>query len=152
MNRTLLLVSLLVLAFMGLADSWYLFQSAVSDTALTCDIGAAFDGCNVVAQSPYSYIFGVPLALFGVAFYALIFVLVALVAVLPVRMLYRIVFLLTLAGVLASVVFVLIQVVLIKAICIYCMASAGITLLSFVSARSLLKRFAPPFLVSIPEA
>lgn len=152
MNRTILITLLLVLAFLGLADSWYLFQSAITDTALTCNIGAAFDGCNIVAQSPYSHIFGIPLALFGVGFYALLFVLIALIAVFPVRLLYRVVFLLTLAGVLASVVFVFVQLVLIKALCVYCIASAGITLLSFIGAHRLFKRFAPPFLVSIPEA
>lgn len=150
MNRSLLLALLIVLSLLGLADSWYLFQSAITDTALTCDIGSGLDGCNIVAQSPYSHLFGIPLGLYGVGFYVLVFVLAAVIAILPQRLFYRLLHLLALAGVLASIVFVFIQFALIKAVCIYCLVSAGITLLSWVIARALLKRFSPPHLVSVP--
>jgi len=151
MSRSLLVVLLLVLSLIGLADSWYLFQSAITDTALTCNIGSGFDGCNTVAQSPYSHLFGIPLGLYGVGFYAVLFVLAALILVLPQRLFYRALHLFALAGVLASAVFVFIQLALIKAVCIYCLISAGITLFAWVIARTLLRRFSPPHLVSIPD-
>jgi len=151
MNRSLLIVLMLLLSLLGLADSWYLFQSAITDTALTCDIGTGFDGCNIVAQSPYSHLFGTPLGLYGVGFYAAMFVLTALVTILPQRIFYRVLSLLSLVGVLASIIFVLIQLIVIKATCIYCLASAGIALLLWVLARTLMKRFSPPHLVSIPN-
>lgn len=149
MKRSLLIALVLGLSFVGIADSWYLYQSAVTDTALTCDLGSGLDGCNIVAQSPYSYLFGLPLALYGVGFFSLLFALGAALLIVPRRDLYRALYALSLFGVAASFVFLVIQFALIKAICIYCIASAVIALLLFFVARTLWKRFAPPGLISI---
>ncbi len=149
MNRTALLVSLLVLTFLGLADAWYLTQTALDGTPLTCNFGAALDGCNVVAQSIYSSLFGMPLALYGVGFYGVLFVLTALLFVQPLRRVYLSLNLLAIAGVLASIVFMLIQFFLIKALCVYCIASAIISVLVWIVTRTLWKKFAPPHLVVI---
>ena len=143
MNRTLLIALMFALSFFGIADSWYLYQSAVTDTALSCDIGAGLDGCNVVAQSPYSYLFGIPLALYGVGFFALLFVIGAALAVLPSRILYKALLALSLFGTGASAVFLFIQFVLIQALCIYCIASAGIVALMLLVSWKLWKRYAP---------
>lgn len=149
MNRSLLVVLVLALSFLGIADSWYLYQSAITDTALSCDLGSGLDGCNIVAQSEYSYIFGIPLALYGVSFFALVFVLAALLFVMNSRRLYQALVALSGVGVVASVVFVLIQLFLIKAICIYCIASAGIVVLLLVVSWALWKRFSPVTLVTV---
>ena len=142
-SRRTLIALLLVLSFLGLADSWYLFQSAITDTALSCNIGGGLDGCNAVAKSPYSHLFGVPLALYGVGFYAFLFVLAAALAFLPKRSLYRASYLAAIFGALASVAFLLVQFLLIKAVCIYCIASAVFAFLILAIARRLWKRHAP---------
>ena len=142
MNRNLLIVLLVVLSLFGIADSWYLYQSAVTDTALTCDIGAGLDGCNIVAQSPYSQFMGLPLALYGVGFFSVLFVLSMALLVVPMRTLYRALYILSLVGSLASVVFLFIQFALIKAICIYCIASAFIVFGMCMISRIVWKRFA----------
>lgn len=152
MNRTLLLVLVFALSFLGIADSWYLYQSAVTDTALSCDIGAGLDGCNIVAQSPYSYLFGLPLALYGVGFFALVFALAAALMLLPTRPLYKALLALSIVGVAASAIFLFIQFVLIKALCIYCIASAGIAALLFLISWHLWKRFAPVAFATVGEA
>ena len=126
MNRKILFTLLLVLALLGLADSWYLFESAVTDTSLVCDIGTVLDGCNIVAQSPYSRVFGIPLAFFGVVYYALLLVLAGVTAAVSKRILSRALWFLAIVGALASAIFVFIQVALIKALCIYCIGSAVI--------------------------
>lgn len=149
MNRSLLIALILALSFLGIADSWYLYQSAITDTALSCDLGSGLDGCNIVAQSAYSRIFGVPLALYGVGFFALSFVLTAALSFMPSRMLYRALLALSAAGVAASAVFVYIQFALIKALCIYCIVSAGITVLLLGLSWLLWKRFAPVKLVTV---
>ncbi|MES2668238.1 MAG: vitamin K epoxide reductase family protein [Patescibacteria group bacterium] len=143
MNRSLILSFLLALSFLGMADSWYLYQSAVTDTALSCDIGAGLDGCNIVAQSPYSYLLGLPLALYGIGFFALMFALTAALFVAPKRILYQALFLLTILGSIASVIFLAIQFALIKALCIYCILSAAFVFLMLGCARLLWKRFLP---------
>lgn len=140
MNRTLLIVLLIVLSLFGIADSWYLYQSAVTDTALTCDIGGGLDGCNIVAQSPYSQFMGLPLALYGVGFFSVMLVLGMVLFVLPSRLLYRPIYILSVLGTVASIVFLFIQFTLIKAICIYCIASAGAVFLLCVVSRALWKQ------------
>lgn len=125
-SRVGLLTTLLVLAFLGIADAWYLALSAFEGAALVCDVGAALDGCNIVAQSPYSHLFGIPVALYGVIFYCVLFVLVAVLFVRTHHPLYQAVAALGVLGLAASIVFLLIQFVLIKAVCIYCIASAVI--------------------------
>lgn len=142
MNRNFLLALVFALSFFGIADSWYLYQSAMTDTALSCDIGAGLDGCNIVAQSPYSYLFGVPLALYGVGFFALVFALAAALTLFQTRPLYRSLFWLSVFGTGASIVFLYIQFSLIKALCIYCIASASIVALLLLASRQLLRRFA----------
>lgn len=134
MQRPVLLALILALSFLGIADSWYLFQSAVTDTALTCDIGAGLDGCNIVAQSPYSQLLGIPLALYGVGFFALLFVVGAVLLMVQSRLLEKGLLALGAFGALASVVFVYIQFFLIKALCIYCLLSAAITFALFYIA------------------
>jgi len=148
MNRSLLIALILALSFIGIADSWYLYQSAMTDAALSCDLGSGLDGCNIVAQSPYSQLFDVPLALYGVGFFALMFVLAAALFVMPVRRLYQGLLALSGVGVAASAIFVFIQFALIKALCIYCIASAAIAFLLCAFAWTLWKRFAPVPLVT----
>jgi len=144
MNRALLIVLLIVLSLFGVADSWYLYQSAVTDTALSCDIGAGLDGCNIVAQSPYSQFLGLPLALYGIGFFAVLFVFSMALMVFHSRSLYRAVHLLSLVGSVASLVFLFIQFALIQAICIYCIASAVLVFCMYLISRVLWKRFAQP--------
>ncbi len=139
-GATPLSVLLLVLSFLGLADAWYLTASAVNHTALSCDLGAVLDGCNIVAKSDYSFFMGLPLALYGVLFYALVFVLAAAVLVVPAKLFYQGLFALGAVGSLASLVFLYIQFFLIKAICIYCIASAVITFMVFLVAYDLWKK------------
>lgn len=130
MTRTALINLVLVLAALGLADSIYLAIKAATHTALFCDIGAGLDGCNQVAQSPYSRIYGIPLAYLGVFFYALLGTAGLAALYRHHRYLHRA--LLAVAGIGAafSVVFLYIQIVLIEAMCIYCIASAVIAFLS----------------------
>jgi uncharacterized membrane protein len=128
MNRTLLLVLLIALAFAGIADAAYLAQSAYTGTALTCNIGG-LDGCNTVAQSPYSHLFGVPLGVYGAIFYSLVFVLGAAALALPGLQVRRGLLALGIVGAAASAAFLFVQAVLIQALCVYCLGSAIIAFL-----------------------
>ncbi|HUX80753.1 MAG TPA: vitamin K epoxide reductase family protein [Candidatus Paceibacterota bacterium] len=141
-------VAILFLAFCGLADSAYLTQHELSGTPLICNI-QNISGCNIVANSPYAHLFGVPLAEYGVFFYGILFVLAALELVLFDRVLRRVLQGVALFGALASLCFELIQAFLIGAFCIYCLVSALITLLvlilaSFIEPIRLSKNQKPP--------
>ena len=68
MNRLRLAIALL--AFAGLADSVYLtvLKLQLMQQGLSCGFG----GCDFVNASPYSMLFGVPVALWGAVTYAVI--------------------------------------------------------------------------------
>jgi len=140
MNRhAAVLVAILLLSFLGLADSWYLAESALSGSELTCSI-AGLEGCNAVADSPYSNLFGVPLALYGTAFYAVLFTLAAVALLLPSRRLYGALLVFGTLGGVASIYFLFIQIMFIGAICIYCLLSALITFVLFCLTFWLFRR------------
>lgn len=126
-------IAILILAFGGLADSAYLAQHEATGTPLLCNI-QNLSGCNIVAASQYSHLFGIPLAVFGVLFYSIIFVLAALEIVIFDRLLRRVLQVAALIGVAASLYFSLVQIFLIGAFCIYCIASALIALLILILA------------------
>ena len=131
--KRMVVALILVLAFFGLADSVYLTQHKLSGTPLLCNI-QNLSGCNVVASSQYSQVFGIPLSEFGILFYSVLFVLAALEIVIFDRLLRRALQVISLVGVISSVYFTLIQVFIIDAFCIYCIASAVITLFIFILA------------------
>ncbi len=126
-------VLILLLAFCGIADSAYLTQHELTGTPLICNI-QNLSGCNTVANSAYSHLFGVPVAEYGIFFYGILFVLAALELVLFDKILRRALQWAAVFGVLASLCFTFIQVFLIGAFCIYCAASAVIALLTLVFA------------------
>ncbi|MDB5237547.1 MAG: Vitamin epoxide reductase family protein [Parcubacteria group bacterium] len=144
MTRTALLSLLLVLTFLGLADAWYLTQAALDGTALSCSFNglAVLSGCNQVAQSVYSHFMGLPLALYGVVFYGVLFIIAAVLFVLPIRILYRAAIALGVIGIVLSLYLVVLQIFVIKALCVYCLASMAIALLIFFVTLRLWKRFA----------
>ena len=126
-------VFIIILAFLGIADSAYLAQSEIGNTPLICNV-ENLSSCNIVAASQYSRISGIPIAEFGVAFFGLIFILAALEIVLFNRLLRRILQVVSLIGIIASIYFSFLEIFVIHAFCIYCIASALIALLIFIFA------------------
>ncbi|MBI4066055.1 vitamin K epoxide reductase family protein [Candidatus Kaiserbacteria bacterium] len=126
-------VFILILAFFGLADSSYLAQHELSGEPLICNI-QNLSGCNIVAASQYSRVFGIPLAEYGVLFYGVLFILAALELVIFNRLLRRTLQLISVIGIISSLYFTFVQVYFIGAFCIYCLASAIIAFLIFACA------------------
>ena len=143
-------VLILICAFCGMADSAYLTQSENNGTPLLCNING-FSGCNIVASSPYSHLLGIPLSEYGLLFYGALFVLSALELALFDRVLRRAIQWVALAGILASLYFTFLQVFVINALCVYCLASALLALLISIFAwfiepvrKSIFDHPAPP--------
>ena len=139
MSRSLLLAIIIVLAFLGLADTWYLAQAALTNTDLNCGI-EALDHCNTVAQSEYSRVLGVPLALYGFAFYVVFFVLAAIITTLSRPVFVKLMYWISVLGFLLSLYFLYLQVYVIEALCIYCLASFVIATLLFLATWTLKTR------------
>ena len=125
--------AILLFAFCGLANSAYLTQSEQNGTPLLCNI-ENLNGCNVVAQSPYSHLFGVSLAEYGLFFYAIVFFISAAELFLIDQLLRRVLQGLAAFGFVASLYFTFLQVFVIQALCVYCLGSAALALLIFFFA------------------
>lgn len=136
MQRVLIWL-LVAVSLAGIADASYLAHAALTGSPLNC---AILDGCNTVAQSPYSKVFGIPLAIFGFFYYLAALVLSAtLVSVSGIRM-RAAMFFWSIAGVLFSAYFMYLQYFVIEAICLYCVISAVATVLLLVLSALLLRR------------
>lgn len=135
-NRLLLAIA--TIAFVGFADSAYLTADHYFTLPLPCSLA---QGCEVVLNSVYSMVGPIPLALFGVAFYltVLFLALYLYTADAPSRRLVLVLFCLTVVGLVMSVIFELIQALLIHAFCQYCALSALCSLLLFVAGVALMR-------------
>jgi uncharacterized membrane protein len=127
-ERTLRLASA-VLATAGAAITAYLLHARLTDTNLICATG----GCETVQNSPYAELFGVPVAALGlVAFLGL------LVAALARSDLARLVqAALALSALMFSAYLVYVQLVVIEAVCQWCLATDLVT--TGIAALALLR-------------
>ena len=124
---------MLALALVGIADAFYDSYAVYNGQLLWCP--PPIDGCNIVANSPYARLFGVPLGYLGLAFYVCMFGLAVWVGRDPTsRSLRWTVLLYTAAALCASVYFFYVQRTFIHAFCIYCLVSGILTLLLTITA------------------
>jgi len=124
---------MLVFALVGIAIAFYDSHAIYTGRLLWCP--PPIDGCNIVLQSPYGRVYGVPIGYFGLLFYVIMFAIAALLAFDPFSRGLRLGALLyTAIGVASSICFMVIDLALIYAFCIYCAISAVLTLLLLLSA------------------
>ena len=126
---------MLALALLGLAVAYYDAYSLYNGQQLWCP--PPINGCNEVANSPYARIYNLPVGYFGVVFYLYMFCLATLLAYDPFSRGLRLGALIYSAiGVGFSIYFSYLQVTFIHAFCVYCLASAVITVLLLIAANS----------------
>jgi uncharacterized membrane protein len=112
-----------VVGTLGFIDAAYLSYMRAMKIPVPCST-SIFNGCHVVAQSEYSVLFGIPLSVYGVIFYAGAIVF-ALAYFFTQRVIIKQSLLaITILGLLSSVYFIYIQGFVIKSFCIYCVFSA----------------------------
>jgi len=119
-------IAFIVIAFIGFADAMYLTASHYVGALPTCTIVA---GCDEVALSEYSTIGPIPVALFGVLFYAVMLVAAFIWVDVRKAVALRYLPILTVPAFLFSMWLVYLMIFVIEAICIYCFVSAGTTTL-----------------------
>lgn len=114
---------ILILSLIGFADSIYLAVTKALGYAVPCDLT---HGCETVLSSKYSVMLGLPLADWGIVFFAGIIV-AALMA--NHYQLWRKLLTLGLAlGSLGALVFLFLQFFVIKQVCQYCLLSDLLTI------------------------
>ena len=120
----------LLLGFIGLGVSAYLSYKQLSGAPIgTCPIFGG--GCEDVLHSKYSQFLGIPLAYYGLLFYAGISTLSALFLFTKKKIFLHLLAFGAIVGFLDSVMFIYIQGVLIGAYCFYCVVSALTSTLLF---------------------
>jgi uncharacterized membrane protein len=127
-------ITSLVLSIAGLAVSIYLtlthFSSAVT---LSCPAGGGAINCEKVTTSPQSYVFGIPVAVLGLAYFVPMLVLCLPVAWRSLnRWIHLARLLLSVAGVGMIIYLISAELFTIKAICLWCTSVHVITFLLFV--------------------
>lgn len=112
---------LLTVSLVGVVDAGYLTLSHYQKASVNCSI---LDGCNVVLNSSFATLFGIPTALFGVLFYLTVCGgVLGYVLFRKLSWLYG-VCILAILSVFISLGFVYIQAFVINAWCFYCLISA----------------------------
>lgn len=122
LNRLAAAVALL--ALIGFVDSGYLAAKHYLGGPLPCTV---FSGCEKVTSSRYAVLAGLPLALWGAAYYLALLLLAVGYFDTGRAALLRAAAGIAFAGFAASVWFVYLQLFVIRAVCLYCMISAAAT-------------------------
>lgn len=134
MKRVLLLL-LLILGIFGILDSAYLTYEHYANFIPPCSATFSFIDCGKVLKSQYSMVLGVPLALIGVMHYFLLSLSVFL-ALLSAKKIFRyFAVYFSWEGLVASLYFMFLQIVILKSICLYCTLSAFISFIIFLLSQ-----------------
>ena len=123
--------SFILLSFIGIIDAGYITVKAFTGGTVVCPLTG---GCNGVLQSSYSHILGYPVALYGLLFYTLIFVLSFIFLDSNNKHIFTALTLLPTAGFLFTLWFLYLQAFVIGAYCFYCLVSAGLSTILFCFA------------------
>ena len=115
---------------MGFADSAYLTAKFYLGSPVTCRL---LEGCETVTSSRYAVIGGVPIALAGAAYYLFFFLAAVWYADTKSSLFFPAVRF-TVIGFIVSLILIGIQVFILKAICEYCIFSAVMSTILFISA------------------
>jgi uncharacterized membrane protein len=127
-------LALSALSAAGLATSSYLVYSHYADRPTVC---AGIGSCEFVQTSEYSEVMGVPVALMGLAFFVGLAALCATRLALGARVggwANPLVFSMTLGGTAFVGYLTYVELFVIDAICVWCVATAGITAASFAAS------------------
>ncbi|MBT4916999.1 vitamin K epoxide reductase family protein [Candidatus Peregrinibacteria bacterium] len=128
-------------AFAGLLDALYLTVTHYSGADIACGI---LEGCDEVAQSKYSMVFGIPLALLGLFYYFSVLLSLLLYFDTKKSIFAEFVIPVSAFGFLFSIYLTYLQIWVIEALCIYCISSAVSSTLLFIFSMIMLFRYKKP--------
>lgn len=129
-----LFIILTLLTLIGLTDATYLSALHVRGLPPNCTL---LQGCEKVTTSAYAVMWGVPLAFLGVAYYAAVLLLIVFIWDRADVYVFKFLIWLITIGFLGSLYFLYLQVMIIHALCIYCLISGVDTLCAWLIALRL---------------
>ena len=151
MNEQKLDVIMMLISAIGIFDSLYLVNEHYENSGVCYGDSQSILGykidCGVVTTSEYSEILGVPVSLIGFFYYLTVFILVYTKSLLNIKLKQRnldfsinqVIFAIVTLGLIFSIYFVYLQLIVIELICIYCMLSAITTSVLLILAILLQK-------------
>lgn len=120
------------IALLGIADAGYLSANHFLGTEIKCLL---VHGCDIVTNSVYSAIAGIPVAYLGLAYYLIMFGTITIAIENRSNQLIRLIALLSLAGFGFSLWFLYVQAFILEAFCTYCLISLGTSTAIFILAQ-----------------
>ncbi|OGZ44486.1 MAG: hypothetical protein A3J55_04590 [Candidatus Ryanbacteria bacterium RIFCSPHIGHO2_02_FULL_45_17b] len=133
-----LLVGFLFVAFIGFMDAAYLTAKHYVGEIPPCSLAS---GCETVLTSPYATLGGnIPIALVGASYYLALFVGGIIYADTKNIAVLKTTAYFTTAGFVTSVILVSLQMFVIHALCLYCIASAITSTVLFILGVVILKK------------
>ena len=147
MNNKWWAVSYVFLTLAGLADTSYLAAKHFAGTPVNCSV---LSGCDKVLASPYAVVgSNIPLALLGAFYYFLLLVLVLVYLQNKNKSAALLFFGLSALGFLFSIWLTYLQFFVIRALCFYCLSSAGFTAILFALGLYALVRLDKPYQLGV---
>ncbi|MBI2627919.1 MAG: vitamin K epoxide reductase family protein [Candidatus Niyogibacteria bacterium] len=131
-------VFILFLTLIGLLDAGYLVWEHYTGAGPACLI---LKGCDAVLTSEYAAMFGLPVSLWGMIYYTAILFLTLFSFLEKSRRALGLTAIIVFAGFLFSAYFLYLQFFILKAICFYCLISAGVTFFLLISLLFAFRRF-----------
>ncbi len=126
-QKTLLTI-IIILAGLGLSDSIYLFTVEQRGAEVVCATG----GCSFVLSSPYSYLLGIKLPVWGIFYYLSLLIFAILALTKKYKAAIGLLTATSLSGFLLSLYFTYIQFYELVALCQWCLFSAISSTLIFI--------------------
>lgn len=119
-------------SLLGFSDAAYLAAKYLQGVAPPCSV---LSGCETVTLSEYAEIAGIPVSVLGAGYYAALFILALIAWDTGKAVFFFLATRATIIGFLMSFYFIYIQLFVLKAVCVYCMASAFICFALFALAQ-----------------
>ncbi len=131
-----LLISLSVLALLGIIDSVYL-TIKYYEGSISCSI---ISGCQEVLVSRYSAIYGIPISIMGIVFYLGLLIMVGFYLFHKKSWILKILNLLASLGFIFSLYLTYLENFVIRSLCQYCLLSALISTIIFIINFIIMKK------------
>jgi uncharacterized membrane protein len=131
-NGRVLKKIIIVASFLGFLDAIYLTIEKLTQNKAMCLPGLG--DCWTVSNSEYSQIFGIPVAVFGIAAYLVILFLIRSETSNPnwVDFILQATFGIALSGTIYSIYLTYLEIAVIKAVCPFCVISAIVMVIIFI--------------------
>ncbi len=125
-----LIFAIILLGLIGLIDAIYLTTKYYTQSSVFCSW--LNNGCDLVTSSRYASFWGIPIALVGAIYYALIIFLAVSLGHKSRPVVWNYVSILSAGGFMFSLWLLYLQIFIIRAICFYCIISAAASILIFI--------------------